>query len=81
MPEQNGKATFDSEARKQGGSLVTTIPKKIVEEHDIQEGDEINWQLEHSEKIAQREDRENGDYASFWNETVQSGERKTSEDQ
>lgn len=74
MPHENGKPTFYNTARKQGNSVVVTIPKKIVEENDIQPGDEVAFQTEHSEKIA--EERENGDYFSGWNETVQSGERE-----
>jgi antitoxin component of MazEF toxin-antitoxin module len=75
MPQQNGKGTFTNKARKQGNSLVVSIPSKIVEERNIEPGDEIAFELEHSEKIHKREDRENGEYWSSWNETLQSGER------
>lgn len=76
MPQQKQKSTFTNNARKQGNSMVVTIPAKIVEERNIQEGDEIAFETEHSEKIAQREDREHGYYWSCWNETTQSGERQ-----
>jgi antitoxin component of MazEF toxin-antitoxin module len=76
MPQENGKGTFYNNARKQGSSLVVTIPKKIVEERNIKPGDEIAFELEHSKKIQEREDRENGDYFSAWNETLQSGKRE-----
>jgi len=76
MPQQKQKSTFTNDARKQGNSMVVTIPAKIVQERNIQEGDTIAFETEHSEKIANREDREHGYYWSCWNETTQSGERK-----
>jgi len=67
------KIQFSTTARKRGGSTETTIPPKILEKLNIQPGDEINWEIDHSEKI--EEERETGDHADIWNETVQSGER------
>lgn len=75
MPQEKGKSTFTNNARKQGSSVVVTIPSKIVEERDIEPGDVIAFELEHSQKIENREDREHGEYFSAWNETTQSGER------
>lgn len=75
MPQENGKSTFYNNARKQGNSIVVTIPSKIVEEREIQEGDEIAFELEHSKKIEKRKDREHGEYWSSWNETTQRGEK------
>lgn len=81
MPQQNGKSTFYRDARKQGSSIIVTIPKKIVDENDIQEGDEIAFQQEHSEEIAQHEGRQHGHYWSNWNETTQSGKRNPEGDE
>lgn len=77
--EPTTKRTYYNEVRKQGGSYVISLPPQIVEKNNIKEGDEIGFQNEHSEKIEKREDRENGDHFSGFNETVQSGERKVDE--
>ena len=76
MPQQNGKTTFYREARKQGNSIIVTLPADLVKENDIQPGDKIGFQQEHSQEIAERKDREHGHYWSNWNETTQNGERK-----
>lgn len=54
--------------------MVTTIPKPLAEYLNIEQGDKINWQTEHSKKIAEKQNRENGDYGSLWNETKQKKE-------
>lgn len=75
MPETNGKRTFYNNVRRQGSSLVVSIPPEIVKHLELEEGDEIAFQRENSSKIENQEHRKNGDYSSMWNETVQSGER------
>lgn len=81
MPEAITKRTFYNKVRKQGGSYVISLPPKIVEKNNIEQGDEIGFQNEHSKKIEQKEDRENGKYFSAFNETIQSGDRKPEGDQ
>lgn len=76
MIQEPDKAQFKRKVRKQGNSLQITIAKPAAQHIDLQEGDEIVLMTEHSEKIEKMEDRENGDYLSLFNETVQSGERK-----
>lgn len=76
MPETNGKRTYYNQVRRQGSSLVVSIPPQIVEHLKLEEGDEMAFQKEQSEKIKKQEGRENGDYHSAWNETLQSGERE-----
>jgi len=52
-----------NKARKIGGSTVVSIPPEILEKLGIEEGDEIAFQKENSDK--------HGDYASFWNQDKQ----------
>lgn len=62
------KAKFKRTAANNNGSIQINIPPEIREHLNIQPGDTIKLQTEHS--------NQHGKYASFWNETVQTGERK-----
>lgn len=77
MVNSKDKTKFSTNARKRGGSIETTIPPKLLEMLNIKEGDEIKWEFDHSEEIEKQ--RETGDHADIWNETIQSGERKPGE--
>lgn len=77
IPETTPKKTFYNHVRKEGGSYVVSLPPEIIKHNKIKEGDEIAFQKEHSQKIENETDRENGNYTSIFNETVQSGERET----
>jgi hypothetical protein len=74
MVKTDDKRTYYNTVRKQGSSLVVSIPPKVVKHLNLDEGDEIGFQKEHSQEI--EEARETGDYGSFWNETNQSGEKQ-----
>ncbi|EMA11597.1 hypothetical protein SAMN05443574_103336 [Haloarcula vallismortis] len=78
IPQDHGKVKLKTTARKQGGSLVTTIPPEIAEHDDIEEGDELSWQSEFSEDLEEEEGR--GEYESLWNQTKQD-EAETEEDE
>jgi hypothetical protein len=66
--EHNGKIQFEVRARKNGNSLAITIPKPLREHNNIQEGDTVAIQAEHSEEY--------GSYTSFWNQSQQKGDKQ-----
>ncbi|QIB75401.1 hypothetical protein G3I44_14520 [Halogeometricum borinquense] len=68
---QPDKTTFPSNVRREGGSLVTSIPPEIIDHNEIQEGDTIEWQKEHTEK--------HGNYSSSWNPRQQEEQEQPAE--
>jgi antitoxin component of MazEF toxin-antitoxin module len=74
MVNSNNKIQFSTTARKRGGSLETTIPPELIKKLNIEPGDQLNWEFDHSEEI--EKERETGAHADLWNETVQSGEKE-----
>ena len=73
MPKTQTERTYYNQVRKQGSSLVVSIPPQIAEHLDLEKGDELGFQKEHSEEVAG--ERDNGNYASKWNETKQRGDK------
>jgi antitoxin component of MazEF toxin-antitoxin module len=47
---------FKTKVRKQGGARITTLPKKVLEEVGIQEGDEVSISSDGENIIIQKSD-------------------------
>lgn len=60
MNKNNEKAQFESTIRREGGSLVATVPPQICEHNDFKEGDTVVWQAEWNND-------EDAPYSSNWN--------------
>lgn len=61
--KDNDKANFTRKASDNNGTARINIPSEIAEHINLEPGDTISLQTEHSEEY--------GSYASFWNQTKQ----------
>ena len=66
--KEDDKAKFERTASDNNGSIKVNIPPEIAEHLNLEQGDTIGLQTEHS--------KDHGNYASFWNETEQRGEKQ-----
>lgn len=61
------KAQFQRKASDNNGSIQIIIPKQIAQHLNLEQGETVALQTEHSDEY--------GPYASFWNHTKQEGEK------
>jgi len=66
--KSSDKIIFERPACDNSGSTQITIPPELVKHLEIEKGDTVALQVEHSD--------EHGEYASFWNQTKQQGEKQ-----
>lgn len=61
--KDNDKAEFTRKATDNNGSIMVTVPPEIANHLDLEPGDKIGMQTEHSDIYKE--------YASIWNDTKQ----------
>jgi hypothetical protein len=61
--KDNNKAQFKRTASDNNGGIQVNIPPEIAEHLNLEKGEKIGIQTEHSDKY--------GKYASFWNHSKQ----------